>query len=81
MYVCDYDYADNNNTKDTNIKDLHHHYNTGLISTGWKHQLENMLWMKIYHLALNKSTLPGERHGEHASILLRQIPQGRRDHY
>ena len=32
--------------------------------------------MKINHLALNNSTLAGERHGKHASNLLRQTPWG-----
>ena len=76
MYVCDYDYADKINIKDTNYKDLKHHYKTLLISTRWKHQLEIMLEMKINHLVLSQSTLVGERHGEHASNQSWQTSQG-----
>ena len=74
MYVCDYDYADKNNT---NNEDLNHHYYTRLISTRWKHQPENTLRMKINHLTLNKSARAKERHGEHASNQSCQTPRGK----
>lgn len=32
--------------------------------------------MRINHLAMNKSTMAGERHGEYASNLLWQTPWG-----
>ena len=34
------DYADKTIAKDTNVTDLNHRYNTRLISTRWRHQLE-----------------------------------------
>lgn len=46
--------------KDANNKDLNHCCNIQLISTGWKHQLDKMLGMKINHLTLHKSTLDGK---------------------
>ena len=39
VYMID-DHTDETITKDTNVTDMNHRYNTRLISTGWRHRLD-----------------------------------------
>lgn len=60
MYMFE-DYADKTITKDTNVTDLNHHYNTRPISTRWKHQLEKHAGEDTNHMVLKALTLAGEK--------------------
>ena len=54
MYIYD-DYANKTITKDTNVIDMNHRYNTQPIFTGGKHLLEKKLQRKEQELSTSKA--------------------------